>query len=128
MLESILDIKKEEKETYENYLKYQLDRFLKSKIIDLIKEANEALPEYEFSYIDGNKWKNGKADLVLVYDNKILIIDYKTDKIPEGNLGLEKLLKHLEDAYGDQQRLYCEAMKKIFKIKDVSYSFYDMYS
>ncbi len=128
MLESISDILKEERESYENYLKYQLDRFLKSKIIDLIKEAKVALPEYEFSYIDGNKWKNGKADLVLVYDNKILIIDYKTDKIPEGNLGLEKLLKHLEDAYGDQQRLYCEAMKKIFKIEDVSYSFYDMYS
>ncbi len=128
IMENYTDINSEERDLYSSYLKKQLEKFLKSKVVELIKESKEIYPEYEFSYIDGNEWKNGKADLVIVFDNEIRIIDYKTDKIPAGKDAIEKLEKHLEDAYGDQQRLYVEAMKKCFNINNVSYAFYHLYS
>ncbi len=128
MMENYTDINREERELYFSYLKLQLDKFLKSNVIDYIKKSKNSYPEYEFSYIDGSEWKNGKADLVIVYDNEIKIIDYKTDKIPAGKDAKEKLEKHLEDAYGDQQRLYVEAIKKCFNIDNVTYEFYHLYN
>ena len=127
MMESIIDIQDEEKDLYATYLKEQLNKFINSDVFKLVKQAKEVYPEYEFSYIDGNEWINGKADLVLVFDNEIKIVDYKTDKIPTGNNAKELLEKHLEDAYGDQQRLYCKAMTKCFNVDNVSYQFYHMY-
>ena len=128
IMENYTDINKDDRDLYSKYLKLQLDKFLKSKVIELVKNAKEVYPEYEFSYIDGNEWKNGKADLILVFDNNIKIVDYKTDKIPAGDNAKELLEKHLEDAYGDQQRLYVEAVKKCFNIDDVTYQFYHLYN
>ena len=128
MMESYTDIAKEERDLYSKYLEKQLDKFLESNVVQMVKESEEYYPEYEFSYIDGNEWKNGKADLIIVFKDKIRIIDYKTDKIPSGKDGKEMLEKHLEDAYGDQQRLYVEAIKKCFKVDNVAYEFYHLYN
>ena len=128
LMENYADINEDERDLYLNYLKEQLDKFVKSDVVKLVKEAKEAYPEYEFSYIDGTNWINGKADLVLIFDNNIKIVDYKTDKIPSGDNAKERLEKHLEDAYGDQQRLYVEAIKKCFKVDEVTYQFYHLYN
>ena len=127
---------------YQAYLKLKLEDFINSKLMKLVKEAKEVYAEYQFNFFideklrkeiknvdinDKDIWFNGKADLILVNENHIDIYDYKTDSI--GNNSISALEKHLEDTYGDQQRLYCFAISKCFNfdISKIQYHFYHLY-
>ena len=61
----------------------------------------------------------GECDCVLVYDDGVVILDYKTDRIGDP----QKLIGH----YGTQLRLYRFAMEKVLRkpVKGIYlYSFY----
>ena len=147
LLESIQNLKNNDFEKnikeYKEYLKLKLEDFLNSKLIELVKKAKNVYPEYQFNFFinkemrneiknvdieDEDIWFSGKADLVLVNDNRIDVYDYKTDT--KGNNSIIDLEKHLEDTYGDQQKLYCFALSKCFNIEidKVKYHFYHLYN
>ena len=83
--------------------------FLNSSLLDNVKNA-KVYKEYEFSY----NGINGIIDLFLVYDERIVLIDYKT--------------KNIEDAYYDNQiRIYIEFLKNKFdkRVEAYLYSLVD---
>ncbi len=100
----------------------------------MLSNAREILREREFSVIlDSEQVKyvtevdvrgepivlEGECDCVLVYDDGIIILDYKTDRISDPN----KLTEH----YGTQLRLYRYAMERVLDkpVKGIYlYSFY----
>lgn len=146
IIESFKELKKESKEyfeynikEYKNYLNIKLDEFKNSSLMKEIIKAKEIYPEYQFNFFvsddmkndsffqEGTIWLNGKVDLVLVFDDHIDIYDYKTDH--KGDLSIQELNQHLEDTYGNQQRLYCYAISKAFNIdiSKIQYHFYHLY-
>ncbi|MBP5407527.1 MAG: UvrD-helicase domain-containing protein [Bacilli bacterium] len=141
ILESLNDIPKDDLEKYKEYLIIKLDEFLNSSLMNEIIKAKEIYPEYKFNFFvsddmkkdlvgldDGTLWLNGKVDLVLVFDDKIEIYDYKTDH--KGKHDIESFEKHLEETYSSQQKLYCFALSKCFNIEidKVKYHFYHLYN
>lgn len=65
-----------------------LDIDLKNKISNLINKLDldcDIYKEYEFMDIKDNKINHGIIDLMLVYDNKVNIIDYKLKNIDDEN-------------------------------------------
>ena len=149
MIESLIELENEDKNyfsyhlrEYPKYLMNLLDNFINSDLIEEIKCAKYVYPEYKFNlFIDANESKecidilkegkyylNGKADLVLVNEDHILVIDYKTDH--KGDYSNQELYKHLEDTYSNQQRMYCVALSKCFKIDrdKINYKFYHLYN
>ena len=95
------------------YLKDKLTKFLSLSIFDKIEQAN-IYQEYEFIYEDKNEIRNGVIDLLIEYEDSILIIDYK--------------LKNIDDKeYINQLKGYHDYIKEITnkKVKTYLYSFLD---
>lgn len=65
--------------------------------------------EVDFSYPKDGMIIRGTIDLIAHYDGRILVVDYKTDKNKARN-----------ESYEQQVRLYIDAVKKIYKDKEVS--------
>ncbi len=77
--------------------------YLKDKLN--INDATKIYKEYEFTYQDNDTFYHGIIDLLLVYIDKIVIVDYK--------------LTNIEDpAYLEQLKVYYNYLKYLFK-KDV---------
>ncbi len=84
--------------------KVMVDNVLKQPIFNKVNEG-EVYKEYEF-YDDENR-KNGIIDLLIVYNDKVDIIDYK--------------LKNIEDdAYIKQLNIYRKYIKKAFEKENVN--------
>lgn len=72
-------------------------------------DADEILSEVDFLYPKGNKIIRGTIDLLLIYEDSVEIIDYKTDK---SRKYLGKYKKQLE--------IYKEFIEKIYPGKNVA--------
>ena len=81
------------------------------RISDFLKScgAAEILPEVEFLYPKGNDIIRGTIDLLLIYEDRIEIIDYKTDKS-----------KKYIDKYKKQLSIYREVIREIYPDKKIT--------
>ncbi len=69
--------------------------------------APRALREVPFCVKEGNVYTEGKIDLVFEDDKGVVVVDYKTDRIPdEGPDGLARL-------YGAQAEAYSRAVERV---------------
>ena len=74
-----------------NYLPH-IDDFINSDTYQLIKDADQIYQEKQFRYKDENGLIiNGIFDLVFIKDNKVYVLDYKTDRVSKDNS--EEVLK-----------------------------------
>lgn len=89
--------------------KQYMDKY-PSDIISILKSADELHPEYPFSYMEDKDIIYGLIDLLYVKDNKVYIIDYKTNYEPEGHQGEVDW----EDIYKGQLKSYKEAIEKLY--------------
>jgi ATP-dependent helicase/nuclease subunit A len=68
----------------DSFIEDKIKKFLSQELLKNIKEAN-IFKEYEFIYTDDSKEYHGIIDLMLEYENKIDIIDYKLNNIKDEN-------------------------------------------
>ncbi|MCI6156080.1 MAG: hypothetical protein MR674_05235, partial [Erysipelotrichaceae bacterium] len=74
----------------------------------LLKDIQEASIYKEYEFIDEVKGTHGSIDLLLIYEDKALIIDYKT--------------KHIDDEnYIKQLKVYKDYVERVFKKKTYTY-------
>ncbi len=80
-----IDFKNPELDLIEdNFVRSKIERFLQSELLKDIDKA-EVYKEYEFIYSDEEAEYHGIIDLMLEYDDKICIIDYKLSNIKDEN-------------------------------------------
>ncbi len=87
-----------------SFIKDEKEKTIIAKVIDLpilksLKDDKEVLIRKEYSYLDDNQ--KGIIDLLLIYKDKIYIIDYKTKKIDD-------------EAYKRQLNIYKNNILKLF--------------
>ncbi|MBQ0072028.1 MAG: PD-(D/E)XK nuclease family protein [Spirochaetales bacterium] len=88
------------------------DNFLNSTFYETIKDA-EKHPEQEFLIRDGDNLIEGIIDLLCITEDKVVIVDYKTDSI------------RYEKDHRNQLLFYTNAMKTIYPEKTIeAYVFY----
>ena len=78
-------------------------RFSLDEIESLLSGDNPAKPDEEFVVVQG------AVDLVLVTEQAIEILDFKTDRMRESDLDQKQTL------YGPQLKMYAAALKKIYR-------------
>lgn len=71
-----------------------------------LSEAENFLQEYSFSYVDDDHIVNGIIDLLVIYEDAVHIIDYKTKNADETK-------------YNNQLRSYESYLKNVFKTKSI---------
>lgn len=92
-----------------NYLPH-INDFINSDTYQLIKDADQIYQEKQFRYKDENGLIiNGIFDLVFIKDNKVYVLDYKTDKVSKDNS--EEVLKEL---HRTQLSYYSKVLKEVF--------------
>lgn len=80
------------------------DGFLSSNLYNSIKDYN-LFPEKEFYILDDTKIVDGIIDLLAISENKIIIVDYKTDsqiKVNKHKAQLEYYKKAIESIYSNR--------------------------
>ena len=91
----MLDLKNPDYENVDNKYIHKIKQFMNSPLLENIKEA-KIFKEYEFM----DNGKHGFIDLLLEYEDKIVIVDYKT--------------KNIDDVHYDEQlngyRTYIESL------------------
>lgn len=83
------------KETLNNYID-KLEGFINSSYYQMIKNSKYIYKEKAFAYYDKEleQMIHGIFDLVFVYENKIYVLDYKTDRITIKNSETSLIQKH----------------------------------
>ncbi|MBQ7335850.1 MAG: UvrD-helicase domain-containing protein [Clostridia bacterium] len=121
------------KQTYELINQKQLRLFLKSDLMNMIRSAKEVRREQKFGIFLPMKSLTQKAELanalqehqifvqgsidLLLFseDERIVLIDYKTDHINEDErLDEARLKQRMQTAHGSQLSCYAEAVKRLF--------------
>ncbi len=118
-----------------------LERLLTSNLMDMIRSASEIRREQTFQLLlplrtlttsteqdpilDGQSvFVQGSIDLLLrTADGRLLLVDYKTDHIPDAERASEeRLITRMTQAHGDQLACYALAVKKLYgKAPDAIY-------
>lgn len=113
----------------------KIKRFLDSSIGLRMKKAFEASllkreasfsvilehGDERFSFMDKDVLLQGIIDAYLYEDDELVIVDYKTDYLPDGNIN------HLSDKYAMQLKCYSYALEKITKKKVKECWIYSLY-
>ena len=68
----------------DNFIRQKVTKFLNNELLKNVNDA-QIYHEYEFEYKKDNTNYHGIIDLMLEYDNKIDIIDYKLKKVDDEN-------------------------------------------
>jgi len=79
------------------------------------EQFDHAASEVPISYIEGDKVVNGIIDRMIVYPDRICVIDYKTHRIVD-----RKEMVALAAQYKEQLRLYHDGVQKIYPHLPVS--------
>ena len=112
--------------------KESIKEFFNSYVYDYVVGADRVYNEYRFitkipcnkinpeisESIEDSTLVQGVADCVIIKDNRIIIVDYKTDN--------SKSKQYFIDEYSYQLNLYADALTKIFSLpieKKIIYSF-----
>jgi exodeoxyribonuclease V beta subunit len=86
-----------------------------------LKEVTEVFPEMEFMYKKGQHFMTGSMDLVFIHENKVYLVDWKTNVI---NTNQADTVMKAND-YPLQAALYKEALHRYFgKEKEIGGVFY----
>lgn len=86
-----------------------------------LKEVEEVFPEMEFIYKKGDHLITGSMDLVFIHENKVYLVDWKTNVI---NSSQAEVVMKAND-YPLQAALYKEALHRYFgKEKEIGGVFY----
>ena len=92
-----------------NYLPH-INDFINSDTYQLIKDADQIYQEKQFRYKDENGLIiNGIFDLVFIKDNKVYVLDYKTDRVSKDNSD-----ETLKDLHRTQLSYYSKVLKEVF--------------
>ena len=92
-----------------NYLPH-INDFINSDTYQLIKDADRIYQEKQFRYKDENGLIiNGIFDLVFIKDNKVYVLDYKTDRVSKDNSD-----ETLKDLHRTQLSYYSKVLKEVF--------------
>ncbi len=97
-----IDFKSPRFELIENeFIRNKVEKFLSHPLLSNLENSN-IYKEYEFIYNDESKEYHGIIDLMIEYDNKIDIIDYKLNNIQDENYlkqlnGYKKYIESLTD-------------------------------
>ncbi|MBD3368512.1 MAG: AAA family ATPase [Candidatus Eisenbacteria bacterium] len=84
-----------------------LERALGTPTLRRAAAAHTVLREAPFCMRDGNRFVEGKIDLVFEDDDGLVVVDYKTDVVPEGGTAA------LADAYRRQAEAYAAAVERV---------------
>ena len=79
--------------------------------------SHNSIPEVPFSFKVKNRLINGQIDRLVIMNNELLIIDYKTDAI------IPKKINDIDSSYLMQMSIYYFAMKEIYPLKKLRCSF-----
>ena len=105
----------EEARTLLNQYKVHLESFIESDIYQLMLKSSYCYKEKEFSFLNENKQIiHGIFDVLCINEDKITIIDYKTDTLAKNSS--DELLKELHQG---QMYYYKKIMKQMFPNKEV---------
>lgn len=101
---------------YEVLCEYEdkLTIFTQSKAFELMKNAKECLREQPFSFMKDGQLIHGTFDVLCIEENKLSIIDYKTDRVSQYAKNDALIEKH-----AFQLNLYKEALQSIFPTKQI---------
>ena len=92
----------------------KLNAFIESKAFQLMTSAQECLREQPFSFMKDGQLIHGTFDVLCIYDEKLCIIDYKTDRVSQYTKNEELIKKH-----AFQLNLYKEALQSIYPDKTI---------
>jgi len=107
-------------EKYRNTLREIIEKFVKTDVYTIdVASAKEVYCEYPFFYFDesGKQWIHGFSDLVLVFDDHIKIIDFKSDSMMVGET-IQDFEKNLENCYKGQLALYKKSLALSFHMDE----------
>lgn len=114
-IKNIVDLLYNEKryndEEYAVLIEYmeRLEMFRESKAYQMILEANECLAEQPFCFMKDGQLVHGTLDVLCIYDDRICIIDYKTDRVYQYAKN-----EDLRERHEFQLNLYKEAFSQIY--------------
>lgn len=109
-------------------------RFLQQPLVKKMKNADKILKELPFTtlldastiYQDypftDDVLVQGVMDLLVIFEDKVILIDFKTDRIKDD----PRAIKRLKKQYSDQVRYYKEAARKLYpnyKVEAMLYLF-----
>lgn len=119
----------------------EIVQFAESSIGQVLAESDEAFREVPFSLAlpareaykdwsgpqDENVLVQGIIDCVIVQEDGLILLDYKTDAVTGRFKGFEEAAKVLEDRYRVQIQLYSRALEQIWKkpVKEKYLYFFD---
>lgn len=110
---------KEELEILESYLP-KLEAFRQSHCFKEMQNAKQCLKEQPFCTLKDGMVIHGTIDVLCLFDDRVVIIDYKTDRVSP-KLSDELLVKRHEQ----QLTLYKEALQSIYPQKHIeAYLYY----
>ena len=89
----------------DKFIKNKVYKFINSELLKNVKEA-KVFKEYEF--IDSINMTKGIIDLFLVYEDKVVIIDYKTKNIDD-------------ESYINQLKVYKDYLESKYKLNIEAY-------
>lgn len=96
----------EDEKTREN-IKEMVARILSMPVIERNRETARFIREMPFTYqYDNGQIVSGRIDLVIIDNDELIIVDYKTDSIKEG-----EWKKRAEDVYKEQMLTYRDAIE-----------------
>lgn len=72
-------------------------------------------------------WINGTADLILIKDDDVLIVDYKSDEM-KNDESLEEFIESKNYKYAGQLELYRKAINHLMKKNNIETKLYTLYS
>ncbi len=84
----VLDFVDPDYSVYEEKYRHKLQSFLNNELMKDVAKA-KVYKEYEFIYNDDGLQKHGFMDLLLEYDDRFVIIDYKLKNIDDENYQLQ---------------------------------------
>ena len=104
------DVFNEDAKKLLNNYKIHLKSFVESNVYQLMLESKHCYKEKEFSLLnENNQIIHGIFDVLCINEDKITIIDYKTDTISK-----ESSIQTLEELHQGQMYYYKKIMKQMF--------------
>ena len=100
-------------EKFSTDIKNDLQNLYSSSFFKRIKECKNYKNEFELYTLEGEYFLYGIVDKLIIEDEKVLILDYKTDNIRETEIDEES------KKYADQLHFYSFIVKKLFPAKKV---------
>jgi ATP-dependent helicase/nuclease subunit A len=105
----------EESQLREEYFEMVIRSFKNSKLSHLVSKADRIRTEASYGFLSGQDLVRGSMDLVLEFEDEVMVIDYKTSNVIADQVGSHAL----SHGYVNQLRHYMEALKVMYSGKKI---------